>query len=121
MRNRFKFRAWDKLNNKMIPWKWLFSFKSVCGLFDNSHLELMQCTGISDKNGKLIYEGDIVRTWANPEDYNGYEGHDYIEVVEYDDDHLFFALSEGHGLKDFEFIEVLSNIYQNPNLLKNDK
>ena len=56
-----KFRAWDKVNNKMYDWKYLFSFKSVCGLFDNSNLELMQFTGLLDSSGKEIYEGDIVK------------------------------------------------------------
>ena len=81
---------------------------------------LDQYTGLKDKNGKEIYEGDVVRIWADPKDYNGYKGHNYIGVVEWDEFILGFILSDGHGLKDFEFIEIVGNIYENPELLNKE-
>lgn len=63
MRDRFKFRVWKGLENRMVD--------NVTHLnpllLDESLSEeakynvLMQCTGLTDKKGKLIYEGDIVQ------------------------------------------------------------
>ena len=128
MSREIKFRAWDRDNNKMIYWtlndllvrfgdpKYQYNVEDRPSfLFDWN-----QYTGLKDKNGKEIYEGDVVRIWADPKDYNGYKGHNYIGVVEWDEFILGFILSDGHGLKDFEFIEIVGNIYENPELLNKE-
>jgi uncharacterized phage protein (TIGR01671 family) len=86
-------------------------------LKDYKLIARVQFTGLHDKNWKEIFEGDIVRFWANPKDYGGYKGHDYIASVEWDEFSVGFILSDGHGLRDFEFLQVVGNIYQNPELL----
>lgn len=63
-----------------------------------------QYTGLKDKNGKKIFEGDIVR----------YIDNDLIEYVEFIDG-VFFAGSE--ELR-YAYCEVIGNIYDNPELLE---
>lgn len=72
-------------------------------------VKLMQYTGLKDKNGKEIYEGDIVRL---PED----EDYKYYSII-YSKNRLGFTLSNGCGFGLSYGIEVVGNIYENPELL----
>ena len=88
---------------------------------------LMQYTGVKDKNGREIYEGDIVRDKWN----DGTSKEDSIGIVEWDDTHAEWGyrnieigdlFSLGHhpelGPKKFT---VIGNIYENPNILLGNK
>ena len=146
-----KFRAWDKVTKKIYPVSSL-AFTGNGNLdrviiFNGRPLEsgesirvpdevvLIQYTGLKDKNGKEIYEGDIVRLclahypWIYEEKGEkpplNHASICTIEVenltpyvVEDDDDvwPLFWIFNEikcGHAS-----IEVIGNIYENPELLK---
>ena len=126
MDDRFKFRVWDKTYKKMDDIYFLVEadtgkiFKDTHDLplgrdvdeVEKDRYILMQSTGLKDKNGKLIYEGDIVDYSSKTKyviqwDFSGWFLFDYIDGI---------GCNE-YSLINHDRMEIIGNIHKHPNLL----
>ncbi len=130
-----KFRAWDKEKKRFLSKFGISAHGRVTqygtSISHHSEIELMQFTGLLDKNGKEIFEGDIVRchqfTQELGENLGVYEGEkETVCVVTYIEENTCFGFveinSEDRGyiepaLCSDEGIEIIGNIHENPELL----
>ena len=134
-----KFRAWDTVTKDWVPMgvnhiSNLVRIKAtkkkkgefLIDTFDSvsRRLVLMQYTGLKDKNGKEIYEGDIIK-------YHYFYFADGSEIekehvcsVKYDDSFANFDAMDKEGFAHFlgnasdDGIEIIGNIHENPELLQ---
>lgn len=111
-----RFRAWDKIENKMMYFELIdyMAIQSLIAYTGNiySKIEIMQYTGLKDKNGVEIYEKDKL-LWHNQSDEPDYDV-PYVEFI----DGSFKCGSDLLSELDLDTMEVIGNIYESPELLK---
>ena len=118
MNDRFKFRHWDKRINKMFYPERNDNFGYY--VHNSDILETMQSTGLKDKNGKLIYEGDILGGkyeslyihWCDKCKQFQLKAQDYGCMACEGDIHWYEVVEDNNKL------EVIGNIYENPELFE---
>ena len=76
---------------------------------------LIPCTGKRDRNGILIYEGDIVKIFHVS---GTMQGKYFFDVVEWNDLRRRFDTKNYGIIDDDDVYEVIGNIYENPELLE---
>lgn len=124
MNREIKFRAWDKSFEMMYEVDAIRFFDELIEV-DNEEdhqtdninkYELMQYTGLKDKNGTDIYEGDIVN-------HKGYMGDKNYCVVQARSGEWRIDNSRGGSVLIYvsEDVEVVGNIYEHPELLERDE
>jgi uncharacterized phage protein (TIGR01671 family) len=109
-----KFRAWDKKNGKTCD---VIDFQ--CMNYPEKY-EVMQYTGLKDKNGKEIYEGDLLKGVKKYRD-----GFDRDFEVYFENGAFFVRVIRGYDATSFEDfamcsaeytdmqVEIIGNIYEN--------
>ena len=120
-----KFRAWDKNTKIMIPWDHLVksriyfrTFRCALVSENSDNIELMQYTGLKDKNGIEIYEGDIL---FHPLQGKRKVFYPYSETVaSYGlrnvDNGMGSTLQDAHRVW-----EIIGNCYEKPEPLKEEE
>ncbi len=135
MSREIKFRLWSKIGKKFIETDnpdldfvinnngYLYSIENFYGeiyILPQMDIEVLQFTGLQDRNGKEIYEGDILK-------YNfPYDGRlKHISPVTYLETQASFGLKDIYGneiplyrITANNYFEVVGNIYENPELLE---
>lgn len=123
-----KFRAWDKSNEEMLEVENLYfndmtdkveiRTRIYSDYFNDEEMILMQYTGLKDKNGKEIYDGDIVAEKGH------YVKSDRLlyQKIQWKESYSCWLRGEYQRLtpkniKTYQ-IEVIGNIYENPELLE---
>lgn len=113
-----KFRAWDSETKEIEVFQ---TYEEISELFlalsaDDGFYSIMQSTGLCDKYGAEVFEGDILHHQIQT---------DYTFIVKYDKDNTRWygdGLSRTYRIditKDFlQYYKVIGNIYENPELLE---
>lgn len=147
MSREIKFRVWDKkkmwevtsilwVNGKFFEFG-LGDGETAVGEFDTNQMILMQFTGLKDRNGKEIFEGDVIKTAEDDAAEiifrNGSFGVEVLRSFSMgengeESDLQFIPLSDenlGMGFKEtkdipemYYAIEVIGNVHENPELVK---
>lgn len=130
MNKDVEFRAWVKSKKQMVDVETIdLRYKNITFIEQDKEyndvireltvsfkgVELMQYTGLKDKNGVKIFEGDILPIWEN--------GENHLYKVVYDGDCFMLAMLDSEqgsyplSVKHKQS-EVIGNIYENPELLE---
>jgi uncharacterized phage protein (TIGR01671 family) len=138
MSREIKFRAWDKKQKAFINGFNMIGFSTGQGApnkklqrfsdyWDLEDVELMQYTGLKDKNRKEIYEGDVIPyhfnritvgtvkygEYHNPFDSDNHGGHIGF-YLEWNDENSLLRVDLGYWIK---VSEIIGNTHENPELV----
>lgn len=139
MKRKIAFRAWDKEKKEMLSWNDLQNNQVgfVHSLIGEGNWIVMQSTGLLDKNGKEVFEGDIVLISEDENKKASNTPHETFFLfgdkaqVYFDEVNANFVLlndDEGEetsigyyaGWSSWNWLTVIGNVWEHPHLLKGE-
>lgn len=140
MKREIKFRAWDNVNKRMgyfdpgFHWQdeydlWCLRLKfgsvPITNVPCEDNIDLMQYTGLKDKNGREVFEGDVLQARYVPNySLNIFEvkwnngSAAFVCYRSHQDQNIRFEQLPLCPSNSMEDLEVIGNIYENPELIK---
>lgn len=129
-----RFRAWDSVEKKFVEHFFITDNSLICNMekptsdrkfpipIEKSELILMQSTGLKDKNGKEIFEGDIVRQVRTQPTTENETITGVVTMIE----GAWLIMNDNEQLASYLWSEtdgneIIGNIYENPELLEDKK
>jgi uncharacterized phage protein (TIGR01671 family) len=112
-----KFRAFGA-SGKMIEWDELKKLHAATIFWESEHYHIMQYTGLNDKNLKQIYEGDILKDSKGIGEVKWIQEHCAFIVFVREPSGYNWLIND---IGKLNFTEVIGNILENPELLKDGK
>lgn len=126
-----RFRAWDSVEKKFVEHFFITDNSLICNMekptsdhkfpipIEKSELILMQSTGLKDKNGKEIFEGDIVRQVRTQPTTENETITGVVTMIE----GAWLIMNDNEQLASYLWSEtdgneIIGNIYENPELLE---
>ena len=123
MNRELKFRVWDNQSDFYWGEEEGMDFKKIAfnfydSLFEECRLVFQQYTGLKDKNGVDIYEGDIVKATSDQ-----YTNENFVGKVIFDEGCFLTWINKNdiRGLWGEDDIEVIGNIFENKDLLEKEQ
>lgn len=133
MNDRFRLRAWNKEEKEMyydVEGQYdngcngmgTMDHQCLTDLLEDERYIVEQCTGLKDKNGRLIYEGDIVRVTGDCMTIPPYLESKLAKVVWEINCFCFnFPHEDESYFSECWDYDILGNIHENPELLEERK
>ena len=113
---KYKFRAWDKKHKEMVLFDSFYELQKWCRTEEElKSFEILGFTGLTDKNGKEIYEGDVVKSdWLD--DKQRILNAEVVFSIG-----RFTCRGLTYDLYKYPELEVIGNKFENPELLEEKK
>ena len=129
--NNLKYRCWHKIEKRFVDLRYIDFENETIGYdsqgefnrYEKERFEnvvFQQFTGLKDRNGNLIYKGDIVKIHNS----NPTTGEDISSILEVYFDQSFFQFRLKHRINSYTmsslqiYGEIIGNIFENKELLK---